>query len=68
MSKNVKFAATGMLALGLLGGLIWFSVKAKNDGATCQWCGETIAHEKQLGHNLICKKAPKKMQFDRTGK
>lgn len=68
MSKNVKFAITGSLAVLMLGGIIWFGINAKKAGSKCRFCGETFPHENISFHQVRCPKNNVNMQFDQTGK
>ena len=54
MSKNVKLAINGGIAVALLAGLIWFAMEMKDEGATCRYCGKVFPHEHIFGHQSRC--------------
>ena len=56
MDKNMKMAIAGVLALGVVGVVIGFMMKAQKDGTTCPHCGEPVKHEDLLGHTTYCPK------------
>ncbi len=68
MSKNVKLAINGGIAVALLAGLIWFAMEMKKEGAVCVFCGKTFSHEHISFHQLSCDDNNVNMQFDQTGK
>ena len=68
MSKNMKLAINGGIAVALLAGLIWFAMGMKDKGATCRYCGKVFPHEHIFGHQSRCPKNNDDRQFDKTGK
>ena len=68
MSKNMKLAINGAVAVVLLGALIWFAWGKKTEGAVCVFCGKTFSHEHISFHQLSCDDNNVNMQFDKTGK
>ena len=56
MDKNTKMAIAGVLALAIIGGGIWFMIKAQKDGTNCPYCVEPVKHSELLGHTTYCPK------------
>mgnify|MGYP001047680608 CR=1 FL=1 len=66
MSKNMKLAINGTVALLLLGALFWFAWGEKTKGVKCRFCGKTFSHKNISFHQLSCDKNDVNMQFDRS--